>query len=259
MIPNSSILKIWIITLFLITGLAVSGAAAPAIDITPHQKEQLKALATDTRSKMEHERDNLRHARMELTQVYSNYNIDEHKVKALQERISTSQLNLLNAHLDNEIAIRSILSQDQFDTLRHMINPRGRNRRMLVQPPVEEAAFDHFPNKEIFDSIGLTPDQEKRIAKVLKINQNRAKVIEKLRRNSKQMLDLYSNYNLDTAAAKKLIDSIHQDQIAMLNAQRNRQVALRSVLSQDQFQKLHQEIAKWIAEHRHPQQDGDEH
>ena len=235
-----------VISMMLITSSAFADGALNRL--TPHQKDQLKALATDTRAKTRHERENLRHARKDLWQAYSSFNLDEHKVKSTQTRIAASQLNLLNLHLENEIALRGVLTQDQFQSFRRNMAKRMRGREKLTAPP-QVAAIDKLLNKDVLNSIGLNKDQARRIMQKMKPTPEKIKVFESLRRNSKQLLDLYSTYTLDPVSAKKLISSIHENQTTLVHFQNSRQKFLRTMLTQDQFEKLTQEIKKNTDEH----------
>lgn len=233
---------IWMVALLMI-GCVGSGVLADSrIDISDGQKDQLKALAANTRDRTGRERDAMRRARVDLLQVYSSYNIDERKAKVARDRIGAAQSNLLNIHLDNEIALRNILNADQFQAFRNIMKRHMREPQMLVLAPPEEDILDRLPGKAMLDSLGVSPDRQK----LLKPSD--PKSIQDLRNESKQMLDLYANYSLDSAAARKLTESIHQKQIALLALQHNRQQAIRQVLSEDQFQRLQQEIVKRMAE-----------
>lgn len=237
---------IWMVAL-LIIGCVSSGSLADSpIGVSEGQKDQLKALASNTRDRTGRERDAMRRARMELLRVYSTYNIDDHKAKVARDRVSAAQLNLLNIHLDNEIALRNVLNADQFQQFRNMMKRRMREPQMLVLAPPEEDILDRLPGKAMLDSLGVSQDQQKLL------KPSNPKLIQDLRDQSKQMLDLYASFSLDSAAARKLIHSIHHKQMDLLAIQHRRQQTIRQVLSQDQFQRLQKEIKKNMTwgEHR---------
>ena len=223
------------------TGLATC-VAGPRIP--QEKKEQLKALVANTRDRTDRERDLLRHARRDLLQAYADYNLDERKTKIARDKISAAQLNLLNIHLDNEIALRGILTSDQFQTFRELMRKRMRGPEVLVLAPPEDAVLDRLPDKQMLDALGVHPREKKR----LKPQPAVIKAIQDMRRNSKQMLELYASYDLDSVTARKLIDSIHEKQISLLTLQHQRQQVIREALTQDQFQQLQQEIAKRLAQ-----------
>jgi Spy/CpxP family protein refolding chaperone len=237
----------WIGISILAIAMAVGlGAGCPAgarLDISESQKDQLKALASNTRDRTGRERETLRQARTDLLKAYSTYDIDDHKVKAACDKIGAAQLSLLNVHLDNEIALRGIFTEDQFKAFREMMKKRMRDPQMLVLAPPEEAVLERLPDKQMLDSLGVPPEKRKR----LDITKN-SMAINGLRDTTKQLLDMYSTYSLDSAAARKLIESMHHKQTYLLMLQSHRQQEIRHVLTVDQFKKLQEEITKRISE-----------
>lgn len=254
----------WIQILTLVVLVVGAHGAACAADsdlgISTSQKDQLKALAANTRDRTGRERDSLRQARTELVKAYSAYTIDWHKLNSTWEKISSAQLTLLNIHLDNEIALRNILKEEQFSALREIMKRRMREHEMLVVAPPEADLLDRLPDKKMLDDMGVPADKQKQLENV----PGKDKAIQDLRDSSKQLLDMYSNYTLDSTAARKLIKTVHQNQEWLLKQQNRRQRQIRKVLTQDQFDKLVQEISKRMAEredrhgprrnlHQHPQ------
>ena len=236
---------IWVAALTIASGLGGGCLADFRLDISESQRDQLKALASNTRDRTGREREALRRARMELLKAYSTYDIDEGKVKTACDKIAAAQLSLLNIHLDNEIALRDILTADQFKAFREMMRRHMRDPQMLVLAPPEEAVLDRLPDKQMLDSLGIPAGKRKRLDATFK----NTKAIEGLRASTKQLLDMYSNYDLDSAAARKLIDRIHRTQSYLLMLQRFRQREIRRALTEDQFKKLQEEIAKRLSDH----------
>ncbi len=222
--------------------------AGPA-DVSPAQRDELKGLASDTREKAHRVRDELVQARTELFQAYRMYDLDERRVKAAIERVGKSQLALLDLHLDNQIAIRRILNESQFNEFCRRMKRSGGHAGGLFSPH-EERLIDRLPDKEMLQAIGATPDQSRRIWRDASDPERRA-LAERLMRNSKQMIELYSRYELDVAAARKLLDTIHQSQMDLAGLNRRNQQTLRSVLTEQQFDRLQEEISKRIKQHEH--------
>lgn len=235
---------IWMLAGLMLVAPVAAGAARPDLDISSSQKDQLKALAANTRDRTGRERDSLRQARMELMKAYSSYAIDWHRLNGTWARISSAQLSLLNIHLNNEIALRNILKAEQFKVLRDMMKRRMRDRDMLVIAPPEVEILDRLPDKRMLDALGVPDEKQKQ----LENEPAGGRAIQELRESSKDLLDLYSNYALESSAARKLIDNLHRKQVSLLRQQNYRQRQIRKVLTQDQFQKLQQEIAKRMAE-----------
>ena len=68
--------------------------------------------------------------------------------------------------------------------------------------------------------------------------------MSRLEGDSRQMIELYRRYDLDAAAARKLIESIHASQQDLASLNLKSQQALRSVLTQAQFQTYSSAIAQ---------------
>lgn len=229
----------------LVLTLLISGACAAesSLDISSSQKDQLKALASNTRDRTARERDSLRQARAELVRIYSSYKIDWGKLKTTWTKTSSAQVSLLNIHLDNEIAIREILKPEQFKKLREMMKRRVRDRDVFVVAPPEIEILDRLPDKAMLESLGVPDEKQKQLDGL-----GTGKTIQELKESSKELLKLYSNYSLDSADARKLINVVHQKQATLLKQQNQRQRLIRQILTPEQFQKLQQEIAKKMAQ-----------
>lgn len=234
---------IWAIAIALAGAHVAASAADNQLDISSSQKDQLKALASNTRDRTSRERDDLRQARADLVKTYCSYTIDWHKLNATWEKISSAQMTLLNIHLDNEIAIRNILKAEQFKALREMMKRRLRDRDVHFVAPPELEVLDRLPDKAMLDAMGVSEDKQKQLAE-----SSNGRAVQELKESSKQLLDLYSSYSLDSGTARKLIATVHQKQTWLLKQQTHRQVQIRKILTQDQFQKLVQEIQKKMAE-----------
>ena len=237
-------------TILVLAGLILAACAwAGPVDVSPAQKDQLKALASDMREKTMRVRRELMAARMDLFQVYRVYDLDDRKARALIDKIGKSQSALLNLHLDNQIALRRILNEPQFNEFCRRMKRFGGHMMGLLGPH-EEGFPDKVPDKDTLEAIGATPDQGRRIWRTTDAQEKKT-VVEKLTRDSKQIGELYSRYDLDVAAARKLIDSIHQSQMDLAAANHKSQQTLRSVLTQQQFDRLQEEISKRVKRHDH--------
>ena len=214
---------------------AMSGScfAHPAEGVSSGQRDRLKALGAQTKDRAERVRDEMKRARMDLFQVYQSYNLDERKAKAAMERVSKAQLNLLNMHLDDEVALRGVLGESQFSQFAERMG-----KRMGEFHPHGDAFGEHPPDADMLRGLGLSPDQAKRLKKAVGPGREMIQVIEKLRRDSKQLFDLYAQYNLDTAAAKRLIAGIHDSQQQLSDLHHKAEIATRQTLSEDQFNQL---------------------
>lgn len=248
---NVRYLMIWAVVAAVLIGVAAGAYAGQGL--SPGQKDKLKALAADTRDRTERARDDLRRARMDLADVFSSYQLDLRKAKAVQDRVSKAQMDLLKAHLDNQIQIRQVLNAEQFEQFNEMLSRRMPGGQMGGFHHIEPGP-DWFPDGRILRDMDLTPDQMKRLRSVKE--PERRKVFEKLENDSRQMIQMYQRYDLDANAARKLVESIHstQQDLAALNLKS--QQALRAVLTQAQFEKYRDTMAEKIRsrmrEHKWP-------
>ena len=96
----------------------------------------------------------------------------------------------------------------------------------------------------MLDRLGLGPHQMQNARRLYGPSPQKSKAIERLRSESKKMLDLYSQYDLDAIAARRLIDSIHKSQVEISELELTKHKQIRSLLTERQFQRLQEEIAK---------------
>ena len=236
-------IAIWVLTAGLAASLG-SGAAAGQGRLDPARKDKLKALAAETRQETERARAELRRARADLMEIYGQYRLDEKKAKSAQQRISKAQLALLNLHLDSQLRMRHTMSADQFARLSQMFErkrPAGESSR---PHHIEGLGPEWLPDSRIIKSLELSPDQAKRLKSVFGPSPDRRKVMSRLESDSRQMIELYRRYDLDAAAARKLIESMHASQQDLASLNLRSQQALRSVLTQEQFQIYSNAIAQ---------------
>lgn len=240
----------------LAVGLAGSNSLAQdRVGVSPAQKEQLKALAIETRRKTEAQRNELVRARTDLLQVYRSYQLDERKARSAMERLGRAQLGLLQVNLDNQIQIRKILDAEQFRSFRQVVG-RKLGAGMIFGRSPEEVAADRMFDRQLFESAGIGRGQVRRLW-AGRVWDQRVRAAAKLRRDTKQLLDICSSYDLDEQAAKRLMASIHSSQTDLAEASHRQQQLIRSVLTPDEFQRLQAEIerrmrAKTQPRHLHP-------
>ncbi len=178
------------------------------IGLAPAQKAQLKTLAARVKQRARNQRAALRRARANLVRLYSNYSLDEQNAKSAEAAVGKAQLNLLNMHFENQVALRKILDKDQFSRFTKVIKSRMRHRPGTREEEAESLA-DRLTNPSLTANINATPDQSRR----LRTMPGKQKVFDKLKQDIARMVALYGNYNLDVAAAKKQIGIVHQDQM----------------------------------------------
>ncbi|MGC8862999.1 MAG: Spy/CpxP family protein refolding chaperone [Armatimonadota bacterium] len=245
--------------IFAALALATCAWAEPT-DFGPAQRDRMKALAAEMRGKMERARYELLRARMDLFQAYSVYDLDERKVRAALDRIGRAQLALLNLHLDNQIELRRILNESQFSEFRRRMERFGRHMAGVFGPHSDGPMgrlpdMDRPPDRELLERIGVGADQAKRIWREADSTAAKA-IVDRLVRESKRLIDLYTRYDLDVDAARKLIDSIHRSQMDLAELNHKNQQTLRAVLTEQQFERLQQEISKRFRPGQHRRRAG---
>ncbi|MGQ9784526.1 MAG: Spy/CpxP family protein refolding chaperone [Armatimonadota bacterium] len=236
---------LWPVVLSVFACLLVrpEGVFADPPGITPAQRERLKSLASEMRAKTEDARRELLQARMDLFRAYRSWNMDERAVRDAISRISKAQLALLNLHLENQLALRRILDASQFAELVRRTQHHPSFKRISFLHSYQESPIGNLPDKALLDAVGASPEQARRI--LAHVNSPRRKeIVDRLRRYSKQLIDLYSRFDLDVPTVKGLIDKIHDCQKDLLDLGHDKQEALRSVLTSSQFEKLQQQISE---------------
>jgi Spy/CpxP family protein refolding chaperone len=237
--------KIWILAVIIALGMAASmSPCAFGAGVGQDQKERLKDLATATRRKAQTERASLRQSRMELFRIYSDYELNERKAKAAVDKIDQAQFNLLNIHLENQIGIRKVLNADQFAGFKKLIGERMRGHDTGFAGHEPDDAIDKFIDKTMGECLNLNADQKRRAAaQMRRLIEQKSKVLRQIQRDTKQMADSYSNYDLNIKASRKLIAKIHNEQSDLLNLNLKKQKSIRSVLNESQFNALNARLA----------------
>ena len=78
-----------------------------------------------------------------------------------------------------------------------------------------EGPLDKPFDKKMLEVLRLSPSQKKRASALRGPHPRRTKVVDRIRRDSRGMLDLYKNYDLDESKARRLIESIHASQVEL--------------------------------------------
>ncbi|MCX8052319.1 MAG: hypothetical protein N3B12_00785 [Armatimonadetes bacterium] len=238
-----------LVTIVVMSVLIPSSVRAEPPGVSPAQRDQLKALAAETREKIRRVREELMRARMELFQTYRSYELDERKAKAAIEKIGKSQLTLLNLHLDRQIELRRILDESQFGAFTRRMERFG-GQAPGVFGPREDGPMDRLPDRETLQRIGVGEEDIRLILRDTDAAQRKV-VVDKLVRDSKRLIELYSRYDLDIDTARKLINSIHESQTDLAALNHKRQQMLRDVLTRQQFERLQEEMSKSFKPRHH--------
>jgi len=234
-----------------VIALMAMPVAVRALDLSADQKQKLKAVGAEARANIESQRNMLGHARMDLVGIYRVYKLDEHKAQDAMSRIGSAQKALLEAQLDNQNKIRQILNADQFADFQRMISIRVHHPGMAIESPFEVKVLDDAVDAAIRSQTNLTPDQTRRVEQIKRVGEKRQKIMDSMRQSVQELTGVYSKFDLDSKAARKLVDSIHRDQMSLMWMAHRRQQAIRAVLGEDQFNQVQQSIEQQLKARPH--------
>jgi Spy/CpxP family protein refolding chaperone len=212
----------------------------PDLNLSPEQQQKLRAHMRDTREKTESIRRDMWAARADLWRQFRSYHLDEKAAINAAKKINGCHLRLLNAYLESQVKLRSILSKDQFQKLSRAVGgdgdkdrPRqGFGGRPRMPEPEDERLGD-------VSHLNLSSSQQEKIRKLYEENRRTMEDLFK-----KQMADfrtlesLYLDYNLDQKRAKQLIKHINDIHMKIQEASIRQQIELRKILTEEQFNAL---------------------
>jgi len=209
------------------------------LNLTPEQREKLRSHIRDTRRKMLNVRNDLRDAHLNLNQQFGEYRLDDRRVQETIKRINSDQLHLLNINLESQIQLRSILTREQFQDLREAVSGFGVHLDEGLKGPSGDG-----PPGDV-RRLGLSPEQQAQIGKLFQNSHETMRaIIRRLRADADALRKLYLSYDLDIKQAKLRISSLNDAQLDMLRATAARQVELRKILTEQQFQALSKSV-RW--------------
>lgn len=112
------------------------------LNLTPQQRTRLTALMNEMEEKMRQLLTRLHEQRMQLAQLYEQYDIDERAAQRLQSNIRQIQGEILKIHHEHQKQLRKILDPDQFERWKgwwkeRMSFPPKRNREQRGRAKTE--------------------------------------------------------------------------------------------------------------------------
>lgn len=221
---------IFLLTVVFTVCLAVN-AFAQNDQITQEQKNKLKQIAQDYMQKSGKLRMASHTARMQMNKEYESYKINTANVDKAIADLSKAQRGLLLLHLRNQTDIRQVLSEQQFMAIM---------KKFPHPKPMRFPAFGmkEFLNKHLLDMLELSTHQQKRLNELWEMDNKAKDLTNNIGESTAKLMELYWNYNLDTKAAKKLINNIHKNQRNLNRISHNNVVLLHKILTPEQFDKL---------------------
>ncbi len=216
------------------------------LNLSPEQQQKLRAHMRDTRQKTESIRRDMWAARAELWRQFRAYRLDEKAARNAAKKINGLNLKLLNAHLESQIGLRNILTQKQFQKLSRAIGGEGVRPGPRPAPGMEGRPRIPEPEDESLGDVShlnLSSSQQERIKKLYAENRRVMEGLLKTQREYFQSLEkLYLNYKLDQKRAKQLIKQLNDVHMKIQEASIKRQVELRKILTEDQFNALRPKV-----------------
>ena len=176
------------------------GSVLSAQEMKPQQRQRLKNIGSRTNLKTQESRVKIMRLREELATLYKSDKIDEPKARQIINNIANTQLQLLNTNLENQIQLRTVLSEEQFMRLANKI---GKNIEGVKERPESK-----FQEKNNF--------RGKQNNIILQLRAKRQDIMKSLKQDSNQLIDVYSKYQLDKDKAKDIINKIHNSQVSLL-------------------------------------------
>jgi Spy/CpxP family protein refolding chaperone len=220
------------------------------LNLTPDQRDKLRKHMGDTGAKVAAIRSDMRDARMDMYRQLQNYQVDQRRLQESIRRINALQIKMLNAHLESQMRLRDILTKDQFQSLTQAIGGRGASR---------DGSGFFFGDQGMGGDVkrlGLSPDQQEKIKKLWDASRSTMSALrDKLKFDSRNLEKLYLDYDLDPKVAKQRIDKLGDTELQVLKATVARQLQLRNILTEDQFQELAKTMRPPFEGHKGPDAD----
>lgn len=234
--------------LLLITVLAGAFAAPPTgratavleqLNLSADQQAKLRDFIRTSKQGTQSDRKAIMAERQRLMSLYCSYDLNVPQAQKSMTKINRLQLDLLNRRLDRRLRIRSVLTPDQFVRFRKIMDktPRSGNR---IE---EELPRNMSQRRGPLPKLNLSADQQQKIQNMWQSQRaEQQRVLQSMSQDLQTMEQLFAKYHVNEPAVRRLIVNINKDQIQVLQLRLNRQVQLRKIINQQQFQALAQHI-----------------
>lgn len=137
--PNKHILAIAILILsFALAGAYPRERENPkGLDLSPAQKEDVRKLRSEGAKQMVRMRSDLKVAHLEMRELLRDRKVDRGRLSQQIDEVSRLRADMMRAQMDQKLAMREILTDEQFAKLRdlkmhriHKVRQHARFRRM---------------------------------------------------------------------------------------------------------------------------------
>lgn len=246
------------ITLFALAAVLCSlpASAQRGIALSPDQKAKLHKLATEMKSEVYPVRRAMMEKRQALVGLYGQYNLNEKKARETTKDINSLQRKMLELNHSNQVRLRKALDKQDFELFAKAMarGPGGPQRHSGPGGGSDDGIDTFVPgdvDKRGIDGLKLAPNQVERVKRQLSPSDaGRAAAFKKLREDTEAIRNLYLKYDLDEKRARELLNSINASQRRMLENSLERQIELRKVLSEEQFNTLMQNVRRGMQHRR---------
>lgn len=211
--------------------------AAKSINLSDTQRQKLQRHIKESRKKTAGVTRELVQARTELFNQLQDYKVDQNRLQGSVRKINGLQIRLHTIGLENQLKLRTILTKSQFAQLGDAVSGKGVGTGRIHGWPARNGELIG----ENLKQLNITSKQQEKIKRLFEKSRTSVQSIsQELRQNAQSLHRLYLNYELDTKEAKARITKLGQTQRKAINATVSRQLALREILTQQQFETLSQ-------------------
>ncbi|MFQ3548819.1 MAG: hypothetical protein SNJ70_03600 [Armatimonadota bacterium] len=204
--------------------------------INENKKRELMNLGRKSHQSSMYYRNIIRQSRIALNNIFNQYKLDESRARIEINRLNKAQYDLLNLHHDNQIEIRELLTESEFNEIQNM-----RNRGIRPVPPSDRQLESMMPlmfSPSIINQLNLTKDQKNKLSSITRMNDERSRLLRTLRTESERIFIAYSKYDINKYSLKSQINSINNIQKKLSENTLSIEKEIRKVLNESQFNKF---------------------
>ncbi|MEN6372904.1 MAG: periplasmic heavy metal sensor [Armatimonadota bacterium] len=217
-------------------GRPLRAGVGKGINLSDAQRQKLQRHIKESRKRTAGVVRELLQARTTLFNQLQDYKVDENQLQESVRKINGLQIRLHNIGLENQLKLRSILTKSQFAQLGEAVSGNGVGRHIHGWPTGNGGLIG-----ENLKRLDITSAQQEKIKRLfVKSRSTMQSISQELRQNAQSLHRLYLNYDLDPQEAKTLIAKLGKTQRKAMNATVSRQLALREILTRQQFETLSQ-------------------